>query len=301
MFYPDEDINQPPMFAVKRWKSTSPDSSKGELRINVYYPGRIERWRLRDFAWELMPEDGVVFWTRDGTEKGEPLGIPMIHLRTPGMKPAAREAIPIQKALNKLYLDMMASSDFDAWRVLVAFGWEPPDEIEPGTIIGSTAEPKLASIESIEAGDPTSQIALIDKSTGLMSDVSNVPLSLIQRSGQRAAEGTLQEEKEDFIALVRDYADGLGVAYSDALRYARKLENVFAVGVDMDEEPGFEIQWQDFWARSVADKAAESGAMMAAGFPPEVIWRDVWGKNDGEIQDILRTTNGDPAAAGEEQ
>jgi hypothetical protein len=55
---------------------------------------------------------------------------------------------------------------------------------------------------------------------------------------------------------------------ADALRVARKLENVFGNTEAMDEEHGFEIKWGSFWARTTAEKQGETRAMLVAGFPP---------------------------------
>jgi hypothetical protein len=285
LIYPDGDTMAEPILGAKRWTAhaNGPDGLLlSEPPLTLYEPGTVSRWSRSGCEWQLKEE---VPWTRDGTPQGEPLGIPIVHLRTPEMRPAAREALPVQKALNKLFLDMLAASDFDAWRLLVAFGWEPPADIEPGSIIGSTRSPSEAGITSIEPGDPSRQLALIDKAISLMSDISNVPLTLIQRSGQRAAEGTLQEEKDDFIKLVQDYAAPLAAGYSEAFSYGRKLENVFGLptGGDFDESGGFEIKWADFWSRSTAEKLQETQAMTLAGFPQSEIWRDVWGKSAGDI------------------
>lgn len=284
LYYPDDDADQPPLCGTKRWTARVPrpdGSMESEARLTVYWPNRVQKWKGSGSGWILVEE---LPWTRDGRSGGPAIGIPFVHLRTPEMKPAAREAIPIQKGLNKLYLDMLAASDFDAWRLLVAFGWEPPAEIEPGTVIGSTRSPSEASIQAIEPGEPGRQLALLDKLIDLMSDVTNVPLTLLQRSGQRAAEGTLQEEKEDFIKLVQDYADALGAGYSDALRIARKLENVFGSTEPMEESCGFEVKWGSFWARTTSEKQGETSAMLAAGFPREEIWREVWGKSESDLE-----------------
>ena len=289
LLYPDDDLDRPPLCAAKRWMARGQNAlgeTTSEARLTLYLPASIEKWRLTGGGWELLE---TMPWTRDGSAGGEAIGVPIVHLRTPEMKPAAREAIPIQKGLNKLFLDMLAASDFDAWRLLVAFGWEPPAEIEPGTVIGSTRSPSEAGIQAIEPGDPGRQLALLDKLTALMSDIANVPLTLVQRSGQRAAEGTLQEEKEDFIKLVQDYADALGAGYADALRIARRLENVFGApeGGDFDETTGFETKWASFWARTTSEKLVETQAMVAAGFPSAEIWRDVWGKSESDLSRLL--------------
>lgn len=300
MIYPHDDPDQPPLCAIKRWTERLPDARGVPMpivRLTIYYPNRVEKYALGRDGWTLRETEP---WTRDGksdTElRGEPLGIPVAHLKTPGLRPLAREAIPLQKALNKVFIDMMAASDLDAWRLLVAFGWEPGDAaIQPGSIIGTTKPPNQASIVPIEASDPVHQIALVDKMVALMADVTDVPLSLLQRSAQRAAEGTLQEEKESFIALARDYADTIEGAYEDALRIARRLQNTFGTVAEgeslLDEAPSFAIRWGEFWARSTNDRAQEASARLASGYTPAEVQRRVWHEDEATIERMKISTN----------
>lgn len=289
LIYPNGDTDQKPLYGLKRWTERQ-TGKRDQQRITVYYNDRIERYASTVTGWQLTDlvlETGEVLpaeeWnTDDGTETGDPLGIPIVHCKTPTMQTAAREAIPIQKGLNKTYVDMMQASDMEAFRILIALGWMPPDgALDAGTWYYTDKDG--ASVHEVQPGDSTRFIQLIDKQVALMADVTDTPLSLLQRSAQRAAEGTLQEEKESFIARVRDYAETIEIALEDAMRISRRLHNVYSGDPLLSEEPSFVVKWAPFSTRSVADQATQAQAMIASQFPPQEVWRMAWGKTPDEV------------------
>ena len=320
--YPNDDANQRPAYAVKRWTDHYYDdngSAKTQQRINVYLDDRCEKFAQGPQGWELYPEaDGT--WPVPLLDKGgEPLGIPVVHVRTPEMLPAAFEAIPLQKGTNKTLVDLLASSDSSAFRILIALGWKPfdatgkPLEIAPGQWIGavdSAAGNHPPDVKVVEGADLANQIAVLDKLIACMADAVDVPLSLMNRSNQRAAEGTLQEEKECFEAKVKDYRDTIELAIEDALKIARRWANTFGdPGVSQEtdgyglvpEQGNFCVKWAPFGKMSAAEQQAEAAGMMASGLPQEEIWAKVYGYTPEEIKQLLllRVSDGfpDPGAA----
>lgn len=305
--YPNNDIDQKPLYGVKRWSEqvlNSNGSTTPEPRITIYYDDRIERYAQRSNGWQLAPlplPDGAELpaeeWNTDtGEEGGAPLGIPLVHIKTPGLEPAAKEAIPIQKGLNKTYVDMLASSDLQAFPIPVSLGFEPPDgPVEPGWWIWAKAENgQTVAIDQIEAADPNGFITLIDKQIALMADVTETPLTLLQRSAQRAAEGTLQEEKESFAVKVRDYAETIEMALEDAFKIARRLHNVYLGSIEgkphvaLDEGASFSVAWAPISTRSTQDKADEAEAWLAAGVPVEEIWSAILGFDAKKIKALKK-------------
>lgn len=294
LVYPNNDTDQKPLYGIKRWTERQ-TGKKDQARITVYYPERIERYASTGTGWRLADlelEDGTFLpaeeWNTDtGAETGEPLGIPMVHLKTPNMQPAAREAIPIQKGLNKTYIDMLQASDMEAFRILIALGWKPPEgALDAGTWYYTDRDG--ASVHEVQPSDSTRFIQIIDKQVALMADVTDTPLTLLQRSAQRAAEGTLQEEKESFVSRVRDYAETIEIALEDAMRISRRLYNVYSGDAELSEEPAYNVKWAPFSSRSVADQATIAQAMIASQFPPQEVWRSAWGKTPDEVAALER-------------
>lgn len=307
MVYPNDDTDQKPICAVKRWVERVVQVNgdvKVEPRLNVYYSERIVKYAQRGFSWVEIEE---LPWT-DG---GNPLGIPVVHVKSPELLPATTEAIPLQKGLNKLLIDLFASSDASAFRILVALGWNPTDkqgnplQINPGQWVGTT-DGENTSVVVVEGADLGNQIAVLDKMVANMADVVDVPLSLLNRSNQRAAEGTLQEEKESFGAKIRDYQETIEMAVEDALKIARRLANVYGdsklsestygYGL-LDEQPEFQVKWAPFTARSTAERAQEATALIASGLPETEVWQRVWdysAKQSGDMQKAKDFGEGDP-------
>lgn len=301
--YPDGDVDRKPEYAVKRWAEIVREANgapRAVPRVNLYFADRIEKYANGPRGWALIEQPA--WFNRDGS----PLGIAAVHIKTPTLEPAATEAIPIQKGLNKTYIDMLAAADMEAFRVLIALGWDPTDngkvspKIEAGTWMYTTEEG--GSVQEVAPSDSTRFIGLIDKQIALMSDVTNTPLTLLQRSNQRAAEGTLQEEKESFVAKVRDYAETIEMAFEDALKIARRVQNAFGDGPALSEDADFAVQWQAFTTRSTDDRTKEAAAMLASGYTIEEVQRKVWNEDEAVIERMAEERNGSglPALAGAE-
>jgi hypothetical protein len=305
MVYPNNDVDQKPEFAVKRWTEQvrqADGTFRPSPRINLYFADRTEKYVQGALGWVPYQVEGEAWPLPWLDQNNQPLGIPVVHVKTPELLPATTEAIPEQRALNKSLVDLLASSDANAFRIMIALGWKPVDEaglplsIEPGSWIGTTAE--NASVTVVEGADLSNQIAVIDKHIGWMSDVTDIPLSLLNHSNQRAAEGTLQEEKESFIAKVRDYAETMEIAYTDAFKIARRVHNAFcefgqSEVKELAEDGDIEVLWEPFSVRSVDDKAMEAAALKASGVTDEYIQRHVWAIDETEIKKMQLAQMGD--------
>jgi hypothetical protein len=134
--------------ALKRWLEDD-----GSTRFTLYMPDRIEKWQtaprgqrpatvLRVGQHALVPRDVP----GEAWPLPNPLGdVPVVPLRN---RPRLRgdgvselvPVIPLQNALNKLFLDMFVASEFSAFRQRYAVGLEL--EVDPDT--GRVVEPYQA-------------------------------------------------------------------------------------------------------------------------------------------------------------
>lgn len=252
-FYRNDDPDQDLLYVTKRWAEV--DYAKGQRtvyqRLTVYYPDRIEKYRGTPGAWG-DPIEVVAWLHRDGT----PMGIPVAHGRsTAGME--AREAWPLQNAINKVLVDLMAESDVAAFRILAAFGWRPVDKrgnpltIEPGTWVGS--ENKDARMEVVQGSDLSQSLNVLDALIYKVATVTDTPVSRFIATKQVAAEGSQKEQTSPLLNKVRNRAGELGNMWEDALHIARRLENTFGKG-GLDETVSLSTTWD---ALDVRDEAAE--------------------------------------------
>lgn len=268
MFYPNDDTDQRPLFAAKRWTEhelQGDGTTEAVKRITLYGDNVIRRWEKRNVnsivSWRLLEQGGTAPWTNAA---GEPLGLPVVHLKTPALKPAARPAYGAQRALNRLFTSMLEGAEIDLLKIIVTYGWQPSQsECRPGMVMGTNNADGSHGV--IEGSDPTRYVTIIDKQIALMSDLTNTPLSLIQRSAQRAAEGTLQEEKESFFSEIDDIAETFAMAIEDALRKARTIHNTFFAGGDpLDETLPLRVEWKPFGGnKTTAEKQADADLVLA--------------------------------------
>lgn len=205
----DEDGE--PELAVREWEQRVGDTTT--RRRTVYYADRIERfyvvggtWRPYRLASDPEGTDGVVPWTRDGREGGEPLGLPVVHFanlaipQDPDGEETKEQPDPnygaseldggmlgLQDEVNDVQRDLTAAARFTAYQTLAVTGYSGRSdangnpvkvEVVPGTIL--TEPNKEARITAIAAGDLTQLISALNRKVETMSEMAQVPIHYIR-------------------------------------------------------------------------------------------------------------------------
>lgn len=292
MIYPDDNDALPAKFACKEWVETyyEDEERRTRRRRTLYFSDRVERWYYSDKGWakyeggdegEQEEEDlerpaWPIPWKDKG---GKGLGIPVIHFKNKGLRCEAWDAIPIQDAINKSFIDTMAAADLTAFRIFVATGFYPttdgkePKEdgsnwikLAPGQIVGTTKAG--ADFKAIDG-------AKVDQLTGLTQQlimwqamVTDTPLSRFIATKQVAAEGTLKEQQEPLDAKAELRQESFGNAWEKVLRLALKLENLYGSG-GLDPEVRFTTLWKKRRSLEELSKKKELGV------PQETIWLEM--------------------------
>lgn len=318
--YRNNDTSDKPEYVSKRWREHWSDERgrpKSEDRLTLYYPDRIEKYYRASGGWQAFietdeagnPLKWPIAWT---DETGAPLGIPVVHCKTPRLRPEARRAWGTQKAISKTLLDLLIASDMTAFRILITYGWEmkkadgTPLSFAPGTNIGTMASD--ASHAIVDGANLQDIRDTIDKLITWVAGVTDTPASRFVMSGAVRAEGTLQEEKESLIAKVERRANLLETAFEDAMKIARRQYNLFGKGSEgfapLDESANFKVLWKPFSQKSSEAKAAEAAALLASGVAPEIVQRTVWGMSEEDIDASRLARFGDgfpPRSADDEE
>jgi len=274
--YANDDPNQPMLFASKRWVE-SLGNGQARQRLTLYYPERIEKYFHNGSDWtpldaETLIAEGDVIENEDGTQSpiwprpwvddaGEPLGIPVVHFRNPKMRPEAWDAIPLQNAINKALIDLLAAGDVTAFRVFVALGFLPTTDgqapaadqsnwldIEPGQTIGTTRSAQEADFKAIDGAPLDPLLNLLEKLVLWLAIITRTPVSRYQFSGAVASADTLKQQIESLLAKVGLRHTLFGDAWEDVMTIARRLQNHFGGGVDgalLDETATFETLWKN--------------------------------------------------------
>jgi hypothetical protein len=304
--YPDNDPSQPMKCAVKRWTETTGvgynadagGSRQTRQRMTVYYPDRLERYAMgKGGEWEPYQEDRQSFPTPWRDQNQKPLGIPVVHFRNSGGNSELWDAIPIQDAIHKSALDLLAAQDTAGFPLLIARGFNlttdgaiPASDgsnllkLAPGSWIGT---PDAAQdVRRLEGADLDKMLRVVDSLIIKLAQVTDTPVNRFQMTGQIAAAETLKQQDSPLLAKVRSRQSKFGDAWEDCLYMARKLANLYG-GAGLNEDSLIETQWEPAEAR---DETAEIERLAVKaeklGIPKRQIWKEA-GYNDAQIEAML--------------
>jgi hypothetical protein len=260
----DDETNEI-AYATKRWMVRVNDDVY--QRINVYQPDRIERYisikNLNDGYWSPFTGDGqpaVIPWV---DKRNAPLGVPVIHFAFNragwrwGMS-GLEDVIPLQNALNKSIVDLIAAADTTGFRIYYGIGIQGKDsegnelKLAPGTLIHTTNE--NAKFGAIPGEDLRPLIEVVDAFKISIAQVTETPLHLFQVSGQSASEGAQKQQEVGMISRAEDAAVHFGNRWEDVMYLSRRLHNTFTNEPAMDEEQLISTLWRDFEVRDRVER-----------------------------------------------
>lgn len=286
VLYSDERKSVPEK-AFKFWRIEQGEGAGETRRLNVYYPNRIEKYisNERRADGDFLPyedENGewAYWWTTDGTEGGEPLGLPVIHFRNSDQgynygQSELKNVVPLQNALNKAIIDLVAAADTTGFRIYWMLGDDPSGlNIGPGSWIYSSRPASgegSASVGYFPGEDLASLIALKDAFAMDVARVTRTPLSYFQVTQQRPSAETLRQEEIGLVARAKSRQISFGNAWENAMTLARRLHNAFGGG-NLDEEAILESQWKDPETRNEKAHLESLELKSKLGVPAEQLW-----------------------------
>lgn len=295
--YPDDNPDLPMRYASKRWVENL-GGGKARQRMNLYWPDRVEKYEvLPGNQVRPIQDEGDAAWPLPWVDaSGAGLGIPVIHFcNTPDLRPEAWDVLPLQKAINKALIDLVATADSTAFQVLVALGWMPtsdgqplkPDgsnaaSIAPGVILGTTKSKNDVDLKAISAGDVRPLIELMISMIGWVAVVSSTPAARLSFTRQVAAEGTLKEQNEGLFAKARKRQKRFNAGWVATLNMARRLSNVFG-GAGLREDVPIEMMWEPLQSRDTQDERDEWRVKRELGVPLTQLWAEM-GYSQAEIE-----------------
>lgn len=246
--YSDEN-RETAVVAIKRWLIRT-GAGTMTRRTNLYFPDRIEKYySVNGSTWMRYEEDGKPWPIPWIGHDGKPLGIPVVHFRNRDQGYSYGESelddvLPIQNALNKAFIDLLAAADTTGFRNYWMTGGKPPDDMvtAPGTWIWH--EDPAARIGVMDGASLDGLIQIKDTVMADGGKITRTPLSFFQLTGQVAAAGTLKEQRSGLIAKARDRQTVFGNAWEDLMYFARCLHNTFGDG-GLDESLEVSAIWKD--------------------------------------------------------
>lgn len=267
--YSSEDNR--PVAATKRWWVEFGESAGKMRRLNIYFPDRIERYKTtseqNELGWIPYDDDGmgpVLDWT---DSSGQPIGIPVAHFtnRARGWNYGLSElssAIPMQDALNKAIIDLLASADTSGFRVYWLAGDDASDmTISPGIVVNSQKPRDEVEFNAFQGEPLRPGIEVVNSFIQRIAQVTGTNMSYFQETGQMASEGTHEAHEGGMISKARATSAELGTGYEKLMEIAIKVNNTFGDGT---ADPNLPLQtlWADFDARNEVEKMMEKSQVV---------------------------------------
>jgi hypothetical protein len=297
-------------YASKRWLTKTGDGTGKFRRLNLYFDDHIEKYQSTEGEYEgnwrpyidppapgaaigtEQPGElgpcGWYWWTDTGAQGGEPLGVPIVHFKNKDQgydwgQSELKDIIPLQNALNKSVIDLIASADTAGFRIMVSSGDKSVGDLEiyPGVVINSEHPPNEFDFKTVDGEDPAKLIAVVDKFTMTIAQVSRTPISYFQTSKERPAEGTLQQEESGLVAKAEKCQTVFGNGWEQVMVISRRLANAFGDAA-MDEEQSIDCQWKEAQTRNEIQHLQVLVLKQQLGVPQKQIWREM-GYNDKQI------------------
>lgn len=257
--YYDSDRIEPRIF-TKRWTIEVGGGVLpiGARRLNLYFEDRVERYWSNasggTYGWLPFSGEGLP------TVSPYETGFPLVHFtnRARGFRYGLSElepGIPMQDALNKAVIDLLASADASGFRIMVGIGFDPEGiTVAPGAWIAvPDLTPAEASATAIPGEPLRPHIEAIDSLVQRVAQTTDTPLSYFQQTGQMASEGTHRQHETRMIAKARSLSVEVGEQWEEVMRGCIRLSNAYG-GTSWDEEAEITTIWADFDIRDREEK-----------------------------------------------
>lgn len=236
------------LWAAKCWRS-----DEGYLRLNMYYPEEIRRYRTKssqhgdvvDVGMYPNSADAFEPYAGDDFEAVVPhsLGrVPVFHFANNAAvgrfgASELRDVIPLQDALNKSVLDMMVGMEFAALPQRWATGIEPPNSADDESRPRSDTDPFVPGVDrlwAIEDKDgkfgqfPSTDLTqYLDVQEGFrleIARVSGTPLHYLMLVRGQVSSGEAVKALDDrFTKKGEDRQKAFGNTWEDAVAFALQI------------------------------------------------------------------------------
>ncbi len=258
------DPEQPGLvqWAAKLWRLDD-----GKLRLNLYFPDRIEKYVTRAKA-DSVPEKDSAFVPYEVEDEPWPLPnpweqVPVFHFANNagvgdmGVSELAN-VIPLQDALNKAVADMLVAMEY----VALPQRWATGLEVDIDEVTGKPRVPFTPGVERVWAvGDPEVRFGQFDPANlqqflavqdGFrleIARVSGIPVHyLMPERGDWPSGEALKQAEARLTAKLSDRQVAFGNVYEDALSLALRM-------VGQGGEARLSTLWQDPSPRSDREMA----------------------------------------------
>lgn len=307
-----------PSMAVKIWRENlrlDNNRLSERVRINVYYPGQIEKYLVENGgalqAWRDQPGDVWPYPWR--MPDGEPIGVPLVHFannpRYMFGRSAIDDAIPLQDALNRVLTSMVMATELSGFMIRTAKGTKPPAKLTPGMWVSAYARDKegkerppigdevtwLANVEfgTLEAGEIT---PFLEEAAFLIDQMYVITRTPPKHSGATISGEALKQLEIGLLGKIRRAHISFGNAWENVAAMAHRVQSAYGT-----QAPPAVTTWSAQWKTAAIrdDAQVVASALSIADRVDERTFLEmiasVWNWDDAKIDAILDARRGDQA------
>lgn len=293
--------------AVKWWAeemlppqgSTVPQSY---IRVNIYFPDRIERYVSRQQSGTLIDSwDKYRLYEDEGASitRHKAGQVPVFQFsanydltRQRGRSDLA-DAVPLIDAINKTVLDMMTASEFTAAPQRWATGVEIPLDPKTGEPVQSytagadklwTAPAENARFGQFAAGDLKAYKDAVGVLVDHLAFITRTPVYALMRETNYPAGEALKSAEGPLRTRVGDHQADFGEVWAEVLACALNIDKI---KVDEDDLIELMPRWLPVNAPFATREFLEELKVKAEtlGVPEEMLWREA-GYTADEIEEM---------------
>lgn len=321
MVYGDDD--KTPKVAIKVWRESVTENNQLQdtVRVNLYYPDRIEKYVAKSSGqrlekYEVPGEAWPAPWRmRDGT----PIGIPIIHFPNKGVKytqygkSELDDATPMQDAVNRTAVSMIMNAELTGFSINTAVGTKFPEAVTPGMAISvytkdAAGNPSIPSKETetewlkaikfdrLEQAQIAPFIQQAEFFIEQMYFITGTP-SPKQMGGDNSSGESLKQRELRLLGKVERAQVSFGNAWENVFRMAHRVQTVFSRTMPPVVKK-FYAKWRKAEMRSnveVVDNAIKIKDLVDERTVLEAL-AEVFGWDSAKIDAILEAKRGDAAS-----
>ncbi len=245
------------LFASKRWREDVDKAGEIETmkRMNLYLPDAILKYRSGaeggEWGWSELREGDEEAWPLAWTDDdGQALGVPVVPLlnKRTGVSELAN-VLPIQDAINKTMIDIVAAADVEGFGIYTKTGGQPVDAVRvfPGAF-WQDSDPQ-AQFGKIAGSQLTGLLETHATQVKTLAIITRRPLRYFTGSGDASSGESKKQDEAGLVAQAKDATVHFGNAWEDVMSLCAKLDRVFGDG-RVPEGVTISCQWGDVETRN---------------------------------------------------
>ena len=281
-----------PALAIKVWYITTQQGRVADtMRLNVYYPDRIEKYVAYNGG-TLAEYEPAVAWPTE-------IGVPVRHLPNKARSYTSQgqseieDAIPLQDALNRLLYSMVASAELTGFGIRVAKGFTPPTNLTPGMWVeinrdgGPLLPEDVAEVEQLDQSEPTPFLSAANWVIEQMATITDTPLPQLL-GGDSASGESLKQREIGLLGKVRRFQVRATGFWKQVFELCAAVQNYYGTE-SAPEWRRLKIQWRDAQLRNDVQWIQTAAQIVDIVGPREVMRQmaSVYGWDEAQIERIL--------------